>query len=102
MIKKLIKRSATKRAARFLPIYRVVAIAEMGLLAREHIGRLDGVERRRLASLVRHRRELGPAEQDELRALTAKLSPREFVGSAADKLSPVPLPRRLTGVPKNK
>ena len=100
MIKKLVKRSATKRAARFLPIYRVIAIAEMGLLAREHIGRLDSVERRRLASLVRHRRELGAAEQDELRTLAAKLSPREFVGSAADKLSPVPLPRRLTGAPK--
>ncbi len=102
MIKQLVKRSATKRAARFLPIYRVIAIAEMGLLAREHLVRLDAEERRRLASLVRHRRDLGPAEQEELRALTAKLSPREFVGSAADKLSPVPLPRRFTGVPKDK
>jgi hypothetical protein len=100
VLKKLAMGVAIRRAARFMPIYRVIAIAEMGLLAKDHVNRLDGAERRRLAHLVRHRRTLEPAERDELRALTAKLSPREFVGAAAAKVSPVPLPRRITGVPK--
>lgn len=102
MIRKLAKGAALRRVARFMPIYRVIAIAEMALLAREHVTRLDGAERRRLAGLVRRRRELAPNEHDELRELTAKLAPREFAGSAAAKLSPVPLPRRLTGVPKHR
>lgn len=102
MIKQLVKGAAIRRAARFMPIYRVIAVAEMGLLAREHITRLDGGERRRLTELVRRRRELDTGERDELRELTAKLAPREFAGSAAAKLSPVPLPRRLTGVAKKR
>ena len=102
MISRLVKHAALNRVARVLPIYRVIAIAQIGLLAREHLGRLDPGEARRLAELVRRRRALGGAEQDELRTLTAKLAPRAFAGAAADRLSPVPLPRRLTGVPKDR
>jgi hypothetical protein len=36
-------------------------------------------------------------ERRELRELVAKLDPRAFAGGAADRLSPVPLPKRLTG-----
>lgn len=100
VISKLVKGAALKRTARYLPIYKVIAVAQMALLAREHLGRLEPQERRRLTELARHRRELGEEEQDELRSLTAKLAPREFAGAALHKLSPVPLPRRLTGVPK--
>ncbi len=102
VISKLLKGAALKRSARYLPVYKVIAVAEMALLAREHVGRLEPRERWRLTELVRHRRELGPAEQEELRGLTAKLAPKEFAGMAAHKLSPVPLPRRLTGVPKDR
>ena len=82
---------------RRLPILRVIAIAELALVARKHLQHLTPVQRRRLAELVRKGRGLTPAERDELRGLVAKLDARAFAGSAVDRLSPVPLPRRFTG-----
>ena len=102
MLASLAKRTALGRAARFVPIYKVIAVAQLALLAREHVGRLEPGEGRRLTELVRRRRSLDEPERDELRALTAKLAPRAFAGAAADRLSPVPLPRRLTGVPRKR
>jgi hypothetical protein len=84
---------------RRLPVFKVLAIAEIALLARRHVTKLTPQERRRLVELVRtgkgRSRNLQPAEQKELAALVAKVEPRLFAGMAADKLSPVPLPRRL-------
>lgn len=100
MLTKLAKGAAIKRAARYMPIYKVIAVAQMALLARDHVTRLEPQERRRLTELLRRRRELDETERDELRVLTAKLAPKEFAGMAVHRLSPVPLPRRLTGVPK--
>ena len=40
-------------------------------------------------------RNLEPAEREELAKLVAKVDPRRFGWLAADKLSPVPLPKRL-------
>jgi hypothetical protein len=78
---------------------KLLAMAEIALLAREHMGRLDGHERRRLVELVRigrgRRRNLTPDERDELSRLVAKAEPRLFLAAAADKLSPVPLPSTL-------
>ena len=93
MIGSLARRGLSKR----LPFLRVLAIAEVAMLARRHLGRLEPAERRRFASLVRRGRSLSPAERDELRALTARLEPKAFAGQALDKVSPVPLPRRFTG-----
>jgi hypothetical protein len=82
-----------------LPMFKILAIGEIALLAREHVSRLEPAERRRLVELVRKGRgrstNLQPAEREELTALVAKAEPRRFAGLAADKLSPVPLPRRL-------
>ncbi|MCW3011706.1 MAG: hypothetical protein JWO90_2110 [Solirubrobacterales bacterium] len=94
---RLAKRAAAGRVAKQLPLFKVLAIAQVALLARRHVQRLGPGEARRLADLVRRKRSLTPAEQDELRALTAKLEPGAFVGAAADKFSPVPLPKRFTG-----
>ena len=84
---------------RRLPVFKLLAIGEIALLAHTHVGRLEPAERRRLLDLVRkgrgRRRNLSPAEQEELSRLVAKAEPRLFAGLAADKLSPVPLPRRL-------
>jgi hypothetical protein len=84
---------------RRLPVFRLLAIAEIGMLARKHLTRLDRTERRRLLELVRkgrgRSRNLEPREREELAALVAKLEPRHFAALAADKLSPVPLPRRF-------
>ena len=88
---------------RRLPIFRLLAIAEIALLARDHLGRLEPAERRRLVELVREGRGRGrnlpDAEREELAKLVAKVEPRRFAGLAADKLSPVPLPKRLVEGP---
>jgi hypothetical protein len=84
---------------RRLPVFKLLAIAEIALLAKKHYGKLTPQERHRLVELVRTGRgrsaNLAPAEQKELAALVAKVEPRLFAGLAADKLSPIPLPRRL-------
>lgn len=97
MLGHLLKRAATRRLARVLPIFRLIAVAEVALLARTHLRKLTPVERRRLAELARHRKTLDAAEKEELRTLTGKLDARAFAGAAVGKFSPVPLPRRFTG-----
>jgi hypothetical protein len=82
-----------------LPVMKLLAIGEIALLARRHVSLLEPEERRRLVELVRHgrgrTRNLSDAEREELAALVAKAEPRRFAGLVADKLSPVPLPKRV-------
>jgi hypothetical protein len=89
-----------------LPVLKVLAIGEIALLARTHLTKLTADERRRFVALMRQGRgrpsRLSAAERDELQTLVAKAEPRIFAGEVADKLSPVPLPRRLTHGPKKK
>ena len=97
---RLLARAATRvPGVRRLPVFRLLAIGEIALLARDPVSKLDAGERRRLLTLVRkgkgRTRDLSPDERDELQRLVAKAEPRLFVGTAADKLSPVPLPRRF-------
>jgi hypothetical protein len=84
---------------RRVPLVKLLAVAEVALLTRDHVNRLTGPERRRLLSLVRAsrggRRRLTEAEHGELEALLVKLAPRELIGDSVGRLSPVPLPRRL-------
>jgi tellurite resistance protein len=98
MITRILKRAAAGRVAKQVPLFKVVSIAQIGMLARKHVQNLTPAERRRLFELVRDSRHLSDADRTELRALTAKLDPRAFAGAAADHLSPFPLPNRLTGV----
>jgi hypothetical protein len=87
-----------------LPVMKLLAVGEIALLARTHAAKLEPAERRRLVELVRTGRgrpsKLSPAEREELTKLVAKAEPRLFAGMAADKLSPVPLPRRLVHGPR--
>jgi hypothetical protein len=101
----LVNRSIGKAAERIpgvrrIPIFALLSAAEVAILAKDHYQRLTPAERRRLATLVRtgrgRSRNLTVRERDELEALMAKLEPRALFGAAADKLSPVPLPHRLT------
>jgi hypothetical protein len=82
-----------------LPVMKLIAAAEIALIARRHVTKLSADERRRLAALVRkgrgRRSRLSETERDELARLVAKAEPRLFAGEVADKLSPVRLPRRL-------
>jgi hypothetical protein len=82
-----------------VPVLKLLAAAEIALLARDHLMRLNPQERRRLVELVRigrgRRRNLSDVEQEELAALIARLEPRLLAGHAVEKLSPLPLPKRL-------
>ena len=84
---------------RRLPVLKLLAIGEIVLLARTHLSKLEPHERRRLVELMRagrgRPRNLSAADREELAELVAKAEPRLFAGMAADRLSPVPLPRRL-------
>ena len=84
---------------RRLPVLNLLAFGEIALLAKRHVERLSPAERRRLIALLREARgrpsSMSPGERDELQRLVQKAAPREFAGLAVDRLSPVPLPRRL-------
>jgi hypothetical protein len=90
------------RALRRLPIMKVLAIAEVAMLARKHISKLDPEERGRLFALVRRGRHMTGPEREELSKLVAKLEPRRFAGLVADKFSPIPLPRRIVNGPRRR
>jgi hypothetical protein len=83
---------------RALPVMRLVSLAELALLARRHVAKLEPHERRRLIELVRigrgRRGNLTPEQREEMARLVAKLEPRAFAGQAAARLSPLPLRRR--------
>ena len=85
------------RLFRRFPFFKLLALAQIAVLARHHLRHLDGAERRRLAELVKRGRRMDRTERDELRRLLAKVEPRAFVAGAADAFSPVPLPRWLAG-----
>lgn len=90
---------------RRIPVVKLLSAAELALVARDHVAALSPAERRRLLVLVRvgrgRRSRLTSAEREELEGLMAKLQPRLFVGKAIDRLSPLPLPRRLVFGPRN-
>ncbi len=104
MLRGVAKRVLTSGAGRVpglrrLPIFKLLAAAEIAILARQHLNRLTPAERRRLVELVKKGRgrpsHLSEPEREELHTLVAKTEPRLFAGLSADKLSPVPLPRRV-------
>ena len=84
------------KVIRRLPILRLVAIAKLALVVKKHMEHLTPAERRRLARLASRPHKLKPKERKDLRRLVSKLDARAFAGSAADRFSPLPLPRRLT------
>lgn len=76
---------------------RLLLLGEVLMLARAHYERLSPKERRRLVLLMREARgrpsSLSAGKHDELQALIAKAEPKLFAAAAAERLSPVPLPR---------
>jgi hypothetical protein len=89
---------------RHIPIVKLLALAEIALIARDHVTRLEPQERRRLIHLVRIGRgrpqRLSERQREELRRLVAKAEPRLFAGEVAEKLSPFKLPQRIVRGPK--
>ena len=84
---------------RRVPVMRLLVLGEVAMLARAHIERLDPPERRRFVVLMRQARgrpsNLNERQRDELQDLIAKADPKLFAREAAEKLSPVRLPKRL-------
>jgi transposase len=85
------------RSVRRLPFFKILAIAQVAMLARRHLAALAPEERQRLTELVRRGHHLPPDERHELLGLVRKLEPRAFAVSAADYVSPFPLPKRILG-----
>jgi hypothetical protein len=105
MRNRLVARGAARvPGLRRIPIFKLLSIAEIGMLAKRHVERLEPDERRRLFDLVQlsrgRRGNLTTREREELAALVAKMEPRLFAGLVADRLSPVPLPSRFVRGPK--
>jgi hypothetical protein len=98
-------RTVLSRAARRvpvlkrIPILRLLALAEVAVLAREHVTKLEPEEWRRMLELIRIGRgrpsNLSMRQRRELKSLVAKAEPRLFAGEAMEKLSPVHIPKRL-------
>ncbi len=84
---------------RRVPVMRLLVLGEVAILARDHIERLEPSERRRLVVLMRDARgrprNLSAKQREELEQLIAKAEPKLFAAAAAQKLSPVPLPKRF-------
>src|SRR3954463_15623519 len=98
MLGRMISRHATGRFAKRVPALKFLVLADLMLLARRHIGRLDAAERRRfgeLVTLAARQRRLSDTERRELLELARKMDGRAFAGGVADAFSPLPLPRRL-------
>jgi hypothetical protein len=78
---------------------RLLAAAQVVMLARRHWHRLEPHERRRVITLVRvaggRRGRLTPGERLELAQLILKADPKQFAGLVVQKFSPVPFPKRL-------
>ncbi len=85
------------RSLRRMPFLKLLAVAQIVLLARRHLQRLDAGDRHRLSELVRRGRRMDRSERDEMRRLLGKLEPRALAAATADSFSPVPLPRWLAG-----
>jgi hypothetical protein len=84
------------RTLRQMPVARLMAIAEVLLLARQHFLKLDPHERHRVIELVRRGRgrprNLTERERRELARLVQKAEPRAFVSTAVKRVVGIPLP----------
>jgi hypothetical protein len=104
MLRLLGRGAPLKRLSNGFPVVGALLAAEIAAMAWTHFARLNGAQRRRLLALLwqtRGRpRSLAHSEREELRALVATLEPRLFLGSAARRLSPVPVPKRLLYGPR--
>ena len=104
MLRFLLKHTPIKRLTRGIPVVGLLSAAEVAVLARGHLVKLAPHERRRLLALVAKARRgssaLDEHERAELVQLVNKLEPRVFAGSAANQLSPIPMPKRLLYGPR--
>lgn len=77
---------------RSLPVVRLVMLAEVAMLAKDHFERLEPHERRRLVLLVGQAKgrpsNLSSRDRHELEDLIAKVEPKAFASQAIQRFSP--------------
>lgn len=104
MLRFLMRSRWVERASRGVPVLKLVVAAEVALLVRHHLLRLDPNQRRRLFQLLVSSRgrpaALSSRERNEVMLLIARLEPRLFLGTAVGRFSPVPLPKRMLYGPR--
>jgi len=102
----IVSRIAGARVLRRLPAARLLAAAELIVLARQHISKLEPHERRRVLELLRDSRgrprRLSLRDRRELQRLIAKAEPKLFMGNAMHKLTGVPMPSGARRGSRNK
>jgi hypothetical protein len=105
MLRLLLNGTPLKRLTRGVPIVGVLLVAEVAAMAWAHLAKLSSFQRRRLLALLAQSRgrpgSLSESERAELALLLAILEPRLFLGAAAKRLSPVPVPKRLLYGPRS-
>lgn len=83
------------RTLKHLPAARLLLAAELMMLARQHLLKLEPQERRRMVQLLRRGRgrpsHLTERERRELARLLEKTEPREFIRSATKRATGIPL-----------
>jgi hypothetical protein len=81
---------------RNIPVARLLVVANIVMLLREHFQKLAPDERRRFVQLVARGRgrpsNLTAVERAELAMLVLKAEPRAFAGTALRRLSPIRIP----------
>ncbi len=81
-----------------LPLARLGIVAEVAILAKEHLDLLTPKERRRLLILLRDARlwpaNLSDKDRREFERIVAKLDPKAFAARAVAKFSPLGGTRR--------
>ena len=88
---------AAGRSTRLVPFLQLVAVVQIALLARRHVQHLDSAEAPAGSpGWPAGARACRPPSATSSGALAGKLDARAFVGGAADRISPVPLPRFMT------
>ena len=71
-----------------IPLLKLMALAQLGMLAHQHYKRLNPTERKRLVALMKHPRSMSSTDRSELKGLVAKMEPGAFAGSAARHANP--------------
>lgn len=72
-----------------LPLFRLWALVQVGMLAKRHFTALSPLERRRLMELGRRPHKLSSKERAELKRIAAKLEPAAFAKGAVRHVSPI-------------
>ena len=71
-----------------IPFLKLMALAQIGILAHQHYKRLNATERKRLLEIMRHPRGMSAGDRSELKGLVAKMEPGAFAGTAARHATP--------------